>query len=492
MNLDGRNLSLEMRGEDVRRLQTELKQLGFNLDVSGVFDTVTFVAVEQFQRDRNLSPTGIVDAETARRINAEVDAQNDGLYVVRGQVRRADGSLVSNVVVRLQKKRLRDDQLLGQANVDVGQYSIPYRPDETPISIFVEAVTPGVGEPLVTSAVICSANPVEVVDLTLDGEYRGPSEFKQLQDALLPILKREQVDAATLDEADVALLACKHDLNAQHLAYLVVSVRLAREINAQPEPFYGMVRQGLPPVIEALVAQDQDVLQQAMEASVRDNIVGAHIQDQISDILERLQQHIVTLALRDPEPDRPTLKAYLNLASLPQTRQASLVDRYLKHEGPVQSFWQGLRASDDFEESEVDRIQDTLRIATISLNHLPLIARLAQQYSAGQSGSLRTFLSRLRPAQWRQLLEQPAGGEAIGAPVIFGEDKAQAIERYAAFLPRMVEAVYPTAVLSQQLQQVNPERFARLTQFLDRTGFEFREQRFRDYLREHPDEFEGD
>ncbi len=48
MKLEGRNLQPKMRGDDVRRLQTELNQLGFTLGVNGFFDSMTDLAVRQF------------------------------------------------------------------------------------------------------------------------------------------------------------------------------------------------------------------------------------------------------------------------------------------------------------------------------------------------------------------------------------------------------------------------------------------------------------
>ena len=61
--------------------------------------------------------------------------------------------------------------------------------------------------------VICKARPLEIVNLTPDGVFRGPSEFKQLQERLAPILRREQIRIEALEAEDVELLACAHDLN---------------------------------------------------------------------------------------------------------------------------------------------------------------------------------------------------------------------------------------------------------------------------------------
>jgi len=490
MNLEGRNLQLNLRGNDVRRLQEELRQLDFNVNVTGFFDSLTFVAVEQFQLAHNLAPTGIVDEETARLINTEVDALNAKPYVVQGQVRQADGTPVRGVIVELFKKRLRDDQSLGRDASDRnGDYAIEYRPDEDPISILVGARRASDPEILVTSSVICKAQPVELVNLTVDGEFRGPSELKQLQDKLLPILRGEGVAVNDLEVSDVELLACKHNLNAEHIAYLVVSTRLAIESDFRAEPFYALVRQGLPTAMPALIAQPKEILQQALEDSVQQNIVGQQIQDEIPAILAHLQGEIIRLALRDPEPDRPTLKAYLDIARISDTLQQTFVEDYLNHEGTVQEFWQKWRDRTDIPDQEIDTFQDTLRVATITLNHLPLVQHL-MRLRRGTRQTLPQMLSRLDRDNWRQIVTRQVSGRQIGAPAMFGENEEEQINRYVEFLPRMIESVYPTTVLSHQLRTINPERFAPVTQFIDRTEFEFRDTRFRDYLKDHPDEFD--
>jgi peptidoglycan hydrolase-like protein with peptidoglycan-binding domain len=118
MNLEGRNLEPNMRGDDVRRLQTELNQLGFNLGVNGFFDSMTYLAVRQFQQEHGLDANGIVDEETARRINAEVDALTAPPFIVKGQVHQADGDPANGVLISGFDVDLRSEELLGQTQTD--------------------------------------------------------------------------------------------------------------------------------------------------------------------------------------------------------------------------------------------------------------------------------------------------------------------------------------------------------------------------------------
>ena len=87
MNLQGRSLQPNMRGEDVELLQAELRALGFDIpETETFFGHATSHAVGTFQRQHGLSATGIVDARTARVINAAMDARQRDGYLVRGRL----------------------------------------------------------------------------------------------------------------------------------------------------------------------------------------------------------------------------------------------------------------------------------------------------------------------------------------------------------------------------------------------------------------------
>ena len=61
-------LSLNSTGEYVIILQEKLKNIGYEISVDGKFDIKTKSAVEKFQRDNNLEPTGIVNNATWRAL----------------------------------------------------------------------------------------------------------------------------------------------------------------------------------------------------------------------------------------------------------------------------------------------------------------------------------------------------------------------------------------------------------------------------------------
>ena len=134
MELQGRELKKGDRGEDVRLLHSELIKLGFQIPEhelgQGWFDEKTQEAVYAFQRRHGLEATGIVDEETATRINQEVD-NLEGVRVVKGRITQPDGIPLAELTVRAFDRDLRQESLLGEATTDQdGHYAITYTADK--------------------------------------------------------------------------------------------------------------------------------------------------------------------------------------------------------------------------------------------------------------------------------------------------------------------------------------------------------------------------
>lgn len=78
MILQGRDLKLDLSGDDVKRLQGELQQLNASIPQDEIARSTCGVgtrdAVAKLQGAQGLSPNGIVDAATARMLSKLIDA----------------------------------------------------------------------------------------------------------------------------------------------------------------------------------------------------------------------------------------------------------------------------------------------------------------------------------------------------------------------------------------------------------------------------------
>src|SRR5574341_587428 len=121
MKLQGRNLSLKMRGDDVALLHRELALIG--LTVSDAerrnkrFGQGTQVALKRFQQEHRMEPTGVVDAETARAINAAVDAVT---FAIKGKVFSGSRAGVGGLRVVIVDKNVGEEVPLAEAVTDDG------------------------------------------------------------------------------------------------------------------------------------------------------------------------------------------------------------------------------------------------------------------------------------------------------------------------------------------------------------------------------------
>lgn len=102
MKPDARNLSVNMRGEDVKLLQKTLSKLGFSIeDKDGFFGRTTRWTVLDIRKKYGMKATGILDKETAELINTSVDAPEQQRFTVHGRIMRSDGAPLAGVTVSI-------------------------------------------------------------------------------------------------------------------------------------------------------------------------------------------------------------------------------------------------------------------------------------------------------------------------------------------------------------------------------------------------------
>ncbi len=312
MNLQGRDLSMQMHGEDVGLLQTELQKLGYNLPPQetgqNYFGDETRKAVREFQQKYNLQPTGVVDEETARLINEAVDAL---AFVVQGTVRLQDGTPFQGAIVRATDKDLRREEPLGESVTDAqGFYSITYtadqfsRAEKKSADLIVRAYMPS-GDLLGESGIIFNARRQETVDLVVQRPQKVPlAESERLYGALSlwpdvgpPDLNDDDLDFLAHELADEPLetVITAQPVGIRHLfAMLAHAGRIARQTPGLPtEFFYGIGRQrSMSPALqlEAFFALDPPDLHESIQSAIAKGIVPAAKLGNVLDLLAHLDQ----------------------------------------------------------------------------------------------------------------------------------------------------------------------------------------------------------
>ena len=449
MNLRGRNLEPNMRGEDVRLLQDELRQLGFDtIQQSGVFDSSTFLAVQEVQRQHDLPATGIVDKRTARVINTALNARPCDAYVISGRVLQSDGEPVPRAIVTLHEKRLRSEPDIERSQTDEdGAFRIAYPvPEALPFSVILRA-TSADGAEIAESDVICDVSPVETATLVAAGEsLRGPSEFTQIDRAVRPTLDEEGVQVEELTDDDLNLIACRVEVDRNLLNVYADAGRLSAETHIVFVLWYGLLRQGLAPWLQALLREPIAFLESRLKRAVEDNQIPGSAVDALNTFQERIRALQVEQAFSTPQAeDAASLSDLLATARISREEQEAILTRYLQHDGDTERFWERLREDGTIDAPSIERAQFSMQLGALTKNHIPLVRLLMERHTPSSTADL----VRLDHRSWLDLIRGADGaGVPSGIPGALREDRE---ENYAAVIAATVEMSFPTAFLAARL-----------------------------------------
>ncbi|MBT8247381.1 MAG: peptidoglycan-binding protein, partial [Acidimicrobiia bacterium] len=101
-------------GEAVRDIQHRLTRLGYDLDITGTFDAVTYEAVRAFQERRGVPVDGIVGPDTWRElVEADRNVGDRVLYYRRPLMRGDDVALLQRQLNLLGFDAGKEDGIFG-------------------------------------------------------------------------------------------------------------------------------------------------------------------------------------------------------------------------------------------------------------------------------------------------------------------------------------------------------------------------------------------
>ena len=393
----------------------------------------------------------------------------------RGAVRFSDGSPAAKAEVMVLTRRLRsDDQTLGKSTaLDDGSYAVEYAAKSDHVDIVVRASLDG---ETVTSPLIVGAGVDEVVDLVLGEAFTGPSDYRRTRQAIDPILERESGPDTLGDfsEDELALLAAKSGVDPIELALVRQASALAAQTKLSPALFYAMGRQRIPPTMAGIVSTAPQARREAVATAIKTNVVPRSLEKALTEELEDLDKLAVAEALREGSPGTAsTLGALLAAAGIASATRAALVALHIEHDGDTHAVWKTARDTGLLTPAQVTSVQDTLRLAALTLDHVPLVEALH-----GEKLRTPADLAGLEKPDWRRLVESAGVPPDLQAAKV-GADEY--VERIAA----IVEEAVPTARLAARAERVGNGQDVR--GFLERhTEFDLRATPVAAFLRGKP------
>jgi hypothetical protein len=462
MDLKGRELRLDLRGEDVALLHRELVVLGFAIPDAERRDTAfgrgTEQVVARFQTASQLEPTGVVDAETARAINAAVDAVG---FRVEGRVWSRGRAGVGRLRVEVVDKNVGEDVPLASAVTDErGAYrtrftitSLRQRGKERPD---LQARVFAGDAFLAASEVRYDASNRETLNVALPDRAGGAlaSEHETLTAALARHFQGALGDLREDDaRQDLTYLANKTGWDARAVALGALADQFgARTRGAagtpviEPALFYALFRAGMPADEQALYQADLRSVATVWKQAIDEGVVPRTLEARVPEALERFRRLAAERALDGPALAGVSPLRELLSVSLGSADHRPFAELHVRHRDDPGEFWKAVRGA--FGETVEKRLRLDGQLAYLTLNNAPLIGKLhAAAGPRGLADSAALVQGNYhRAATWRALL----GADPI-PPEIPGRDDAEKRGRYAEVLAAQVRLSFPTAVVAQMV-----------------------------------------
>ncbi|MCP9448641.1 MAG: neuraminidase-like domain-containing protein [Nitrospira sp.] len=461
---------------------------------SKVFGDATrqLVFLLQIQNGLGDGRGGVVDEPTAALFNRLIDKltgeERRPEFVVRGTVRDVDGHPVMGALIRVFDRDMRREQPLGSTRTDAnGRYRIEYssqqfRRAEKGRADLVVRVVDAQGNERAVSETVFHADPDQVIDLTLP-EDKSPneSEFEYILKQLTPLI--ENVVPAELTDQDLDFLANEARVPRERLTFIRLDAQWQRQTGLPAGVFYGLLRQGLPTDRRRLLAEPTSRIEQALKASLEQQIVPQRLSNIFKDILRQLNDLAVKMAF---EPGDETMAVPLGLLlgtapDLSNERGQAFVRFSLQNDGD-EDFWDRLRDMPGFDDATVAAAQFTVGLGALS-SHLPLVRLIQSERTQGRVTRLRDLASWTWD-EWRGLIAR--AGVPPDTP---GETEAEKTDGYATQMTRLVEAIFPTASVAYKLGRSTRLEipFKRdISRFLLNTeGFDLKRTHIDSFVREH-------
>ena len=448
-----------------------------------------FVRIHDVNNVLRFQSKTVVNAPADLLLNVQLPAKT---FVVRGQVRLADGTPLAGALVRAYDKDLRKQQLLGTATTDpTGHYEIPFRREkfvraergtaDLIVRVFRNKPT---GKPLAESQLRMNVGADATVDFTVPVPV--VSEWVRIRDVVLPLLEGQgkgdqPLPPSQLNEADIGFIVGETGLDRELVRLWVLAAKTAQDqalivptpsssismrTNVSITPasatiddvvewqiFYGWYREGQPQQFSDLIRRSTDALMASTERAIVQTYIPAVDQSLQDRLRHALDGRRIDKALRPAkEGEAASLgdalgmipgahRLALDSPDGPGRRLAALVVAATPENGPP---WQKIRevvGDDDLFGS----VQRSFGLMTLTRGHVPLMRALQHNEVGATAASLADLVAN-DSKDWIELARQYGAPKEIEAAT----DKARYI-LYGRHMARTVELMHPTPFIQHRI-----------------------------------------
>lgn len=369
-----------------------------------------------------------------------------GSAVIQGRISVASGATAGDrwIVRAFDRVQTPDgprEQVLGDAASAVdGTYRLEYVVGSGGRDLSVNLVVrvfDGHGRVIAESPTWPDAPANVHVDLVVGAARRAAeSEYDALRRRVQSLLAAADLELADTADGALAVFARRLGVDSDRLLQLRDAERVGREASISPELVYAWTRQGLPGDPEALFLEHGGgAARNALDQSIRENLVSATRKEALRDGLGRLQQQIASDVAREPDAARTPLARALGTSLATPAARAELVSRVMDREGSVEDLLEELRSDGSgIAPADKDDLQLTVELAAITRDNIPLLQEMARSRQLGEGRTLRE-LAALSPTRWRELFDRagatlPPGFERLGPEPYLAHVRGQLQARF--------------------------------------------------------------
>ncbi len=369
-------------------------------------------------------------------------------FIVQGTISLADSTALAGVLVRAFDRDMRSEEFLGEQAADrdgfymIFYYASQFKRAEKGSADLLVRVYDGNGQELAASDILFNAPPEATIDVTVPASvYQGASEWERHHEEIAPL--REAVPVHEVTDEDLDFLSRETDIPLEQLSFLRQDDQWAETHGIAPAVFYGLLRQGLPMVLRALLAERPGRKREAMEVALAANQVPGALADQLEQILASLQDLGVALAFAAPEEEgaAPSLGTILGTSMLTTAAQADIVRFILNYEGKA-PLWEALLAQAELSQADLGELRFTLESSTLLGHHLPAL-QMVQGLKQNMNWSTARDLAGFDRKQWQTALGN--------IPTADWPNGVESPEDWADAIATQIEQAYPTAVVASRL-----------------------------------------
>lgn len=464
-------LALNMRGDAVSALQTQLAQIGVDLPASEtdarLFGAGTQEALRQLQQKYDLAQTGRLDDGT-RAILATLAAGVSQPRRVEGRILLDNGLPAAGVRLRVVHRGFGEaETALGEVETDArGYYALTYGNGATAANLEVQALDAAgtsvrLSSPIVDadrSTVLNLVAPTTVKALTSEYGLLTTDLARSVGDDLTRLAQTREDDT----RQDLTLLHEASGWDARLITLAAQAARTSTETGLSQAALYGALRSGLPADATALADVSEEAFAAALSHASAAGIVA--LDGPAREAAQKTFGDFKRATLR-------TLKAPGALSSVGDLLDtATTVDALhrttferlaLAHaDDEPRTLWDAARA-EGIPDDQIAQLQLQGKLAYLTLNNAPLAADLQQTLQSPDKLEQLVDQDLYDAAGWASRLETLASANGVVdadrlagliPPAYTQPDLPARLNAYSEDMARQIRQAYPTRVVSRRIE----------------------------------------